>query len=526
MNASEYIVQRLTQLGVDVVFGYQGGNITNVIDAIGKNENIKYIQSYNEQGAAFAANAYAQARESVGVAVSSSGPGAINLINGIANAYYDSIPCLFITGNVNSKTIKTSSLVRQSAFQESDIVSMVSGITIYANRILDASMLRYEMDKAVKMMLCGRPGPVLLDIPHDVQKQPVLSDCQKTFHIAQDTITANVKDNIKDMLRMLKQAKNPLLLVGGGCRNVSVRKKLRKVAERLKIPVVSSLCGKDAFPNDNKLYQGMIGTYGNHHANECLRACDLLLALGSRMDERQMYDSNGWIMNRPDIIHVDIDESELNRVVESKYSICCDAGVFLEKLLEGMGDGLCRESGGMCRTGMPKEDKVLAGDVEKAICGIIDITQDIGAVTVDVGLHQMAVAKSAIIKKDVHFLNSAGLGCMGYAIPAAIGASYALPKKNIVAFVGDGGLQMNLQELQALAREGLPILVVVMNNHKLQMISDYHSKAFGGRYYGSKWGYSVPDIHKISEAFGISYEKWSGKYTHTVLPKILEVEYE
>lgn len=507
MNVAEYIVEILVNNGIKHVFGYQGGNITYMIDAVARNQQITYVQTYNEQGAAFAANAYAQVTQEFGVALSSSGPGAINLINGIANAYYDSIPCLFITGNINTRMMRSSELIRQNGFQETDIVSMVKGITKYAVTIHHSQDVPSILAQALKIMKNGRKGPVLLDIPHNIQRMemdvsPNLEEAEMNKRIC--------KDILETVFHDIENALKPVLLLGNGSRGSTAMQLIQDVLCKIPIPVVVSLCGKDALPNEHTCYRGMIGAYGLPYSNHILTNADLVIVLGSRLDERQRTVEIEDFLKNAKIIHVDIDENELCHVKSNEFAIHATVEQFLAQFLEyGVPDKQYEDWMELTKKWMdaniPEEALIYGsvfGDKIKKILGT-NIKDSI--VCVDVGNHQMAVAQTLEIGKGTRYLNSAGLGSMGYAIPAIIGSYYASETKKLICIVGDGGFMMNLQELQVIKREKIPVMIIVINNYGLGMIEDYHKVAFNNRFVGSKWGYEAVDLKKTAAAFNIDY---------------------
>lgn len=496
MKASDYAVKFLKECGIDTVFGYQGGNITHIIDSVDKEPDIRYLQTYHEQAAAFAACSYAQIRGCPGVAVSSSGPGATNMITGIANAYYDSIPCVFITGNVNTATMRKTDAVRQNAFQEADIVSMVRGITKYAVTVRQPTELAPVMQAAVQAAVSGRPGPVLIDIPHDIQRQDIEQFQRDDIPEAHPhpEIDSKIMSRIIELLRL---SRKPLILIGGGMHSVN-SSKFSRLLRACRFPVVASLCGLDVVEHSYPGFLGMLGTYGLPRANQALAECDVLLVMGSRLDERQLEVKplNAFI------VHIDIDEHELGRAMNATLSVQAD----LSKSITAFADAMETTQFSFCDWWRALPDQ--CGDEPTEFraddigiwCNGLFKNGDI--LCADVGLHQMGLARRVKLSQN-RLLNSAGLGSMGYALPAAIGACYAAPEADVWCFAGDGGIQMNIQELETIKRENLPVKIIVVNNHALGMVRNYHEKAFAGRTVGTVQGYSAPDFRKIAEAYGI-----------------------
>lgn len=529
MNIAEYIVQRLKNDGIDKVFGYAGGNITYVLDAISRSGGIDYIQTYNEQGAAFACNAYAQISEKYGVAVSSSGPGAINMINGIANAYYDSIPCLFITGNVNSSTMRGKTPIRQRGFQETNIVGLVEEITKFSVTVSRDDDIDEVFDMALNQMTSGRPGPVLIDLPHDVQRMEYVYRKKKKVAEAKDSENVSEEEIIR-FKNSLKKSSYPIIIVGGGCRSSLAKQMVSEFAEQNKIPVVSSLLGKDVVDNYSNVYCGMIGSYGHNAANDALKEADFAILLGTRVDERQRTVTSEEFLADAEVFRADVDGGELGHTLVDKNNINSTVEEFLEKIFKYA----CKERFTnwckKCRLQYegemedrqdflfaPKWGKILeeaVGDcTDKIICA-------------DVGNNQMFVAQRLQLGKNSSLLNSGGLGSMGYSIPAAIGAFFADRSREVVCIAGDGGIMMNLQELQVIARDNLPIKIIVVNNKSLGMIEAYQKVAFKERYVGSKEGYLAPNFREISKAFGIEYHRFDEGYELSKTPRAVLIEME
>lgn len=502
MKVTDYIVEVLSRIGVSTIFGYTGGSIADLIDSIGISSSIQFVQLYHEQSASYAANAYAQVSGKLGVAISSSGPGAINLINGIANAYYDSIPCLFITGNVHSFSKKYDDDLRQNAFQEADIVSMVSGITKYSVRILKETDIPYCLKKAIYIAFSNRMGPVLLDIPYDLQRKSI--DVPANFSYSDGCIiNKNCENEIKTVIDMMLNSKKPLLLVGGGA--VCAKHIIREFVYKTNVPVVSSLRGLDVVEND--YYYGFIGSYGNRYANLAVHNCDLLIVVGSRLDERQMGFRRKEFAPNAKIVRIDIDFGELYHHFEPDVAIQEDANAFFSQ---------------MNKYTLPKANykwkKLLDNWKGKyASCGreasfannfVYYIGKNLKGnkiVVADVGQNEMSTAQSITLYGEDKFLCSAGLGGMGYSLPAAIGAYFAKPDTCILSFNGDGGIQMNIQELQSVSRDHIPLKVIILNNKSLGLIRNLQDKLFCGRYYASVEGYSAPDFEKIAAAYELDY---------------------
>ncbi len=505
MKVSDYIIKKLIDFGIDTVFGYTGGSIADIIDSIGKFPNMNYVQSYHEQASAFSANAYAQITGNIGVVVSSSGPGAINLINGIANAYYDSIPCVFITGNVHSCARKASPQIRQNAFQETDIVEMVKSITKYSVYVQNENDIKYILEKAFYIANDARKGPVLIDIPYDVQRRNVNLKLLKGFQIQ------NVEKDIEmqKVMAALMNSRRPLFLLGGGCHGA--KQILKDMLNTVPIPAVVSMRGIDLISHQDRHYIGFIGTYGNLIANLAVRYSDLLIVLGSRLDERQMGYEKEKFAPCAKIIQVDIDENELGRKTDNLISICTSIENFMTRFRNVFADYSysCIEWQNFLNKWQKKIFKkmndtkeVSANNYVRKISKLFD---EDAIISVDVGQNQIICAQSVMVSGSNNFLCSAGLACMGYSLPASIGAYYASRKRQIISINGDGGIMMNIQELQTIQREKIPIKIIILNNNCLGLIRELQENLFEERYFASICGYAAPNFSKIAHAFDLDY---------------------
>ena len=517
MKLSDAVAKYLKSQGVEVIFGYQGGSITHMIDSFEK-YGIHYVQNYNEQGSSLAADAYARIKtEGIGVAIGTNGPGATNMVTGIANAYCDSVPVLFLTGQVHTFAMKKTPKIRQESFQEVDILPMIKPITKYATVILDKENVLMEIKKAIQIAKEGRPGPVLIDLPVDIQGQdieyiePEIEDMCISMDIS--------CDQIEKVLNLLYSAKRPLIIAGGGIRSSGGTDIFRSIVEKLEIPVVASLMGLDAVPHDDNNFVGFLGSYGNRYANIAIQSADVLLVLGSRLDMRQTGKRRDLFAKNAKIIHVDIDHMELGHFLKEHMSIEGNLADFLEKLniaitkKDALDISEWREFIYRLKVQYPdtnefgKEVRLNPNVVYKLFANAFP---EDTIVCADVGQNQMWLAQSLRIKgRKCRILNSGGLGAMGYSLPAAIGAYYANPQTKVCAFMGDGGLQMNIQELQVIGSNKLPITVIVMNNHALGLIRDVHEKYYAQRYIGSVKGFSMPNLELISKAYGLHYRKIS-----------------
>jgi len=538
MKLSDYVVQFLIDHEVSIIFGYQGGAITHLVDSIYKADKIKFMSNYHEQASAFAAEGYARVSGKIGVCTATSGPGATNLITGIASAYFDSIPCLYLTGQVNTYEYKRNNEIRQEGFQETDIVSIVTPITKYSIMITDAKKVKYCLEKAFYIAKTGRPGPVLLDLPMNIQRQEINPEELLGFYESEEfnreiKQQVNIQD-ISTLKELIEVSKRPLILVGGGIRLAAAEKELEKLIELIGIPVVSTLMGIDCVNHEHKCYVGYMGAYGNRYANLAAANCDLLLVLGSRLTSRQTSTMTESFARAAKIIHVDIDKNELNTKVKEYLSIECDLKLFMNALNESLVKTPCIctfdswidkiNSYKIKYPSYPTQKKLGEIDPNEFMYEVGEMLNENSIICLDIGQNQIWASQSLKLKKNQRLLNAGGLGAMGFGLPAAIGAWYAKPNYKIVAITGDGGIQMNIQELQTISREKIPIKIIVMNNKALGMIRHFQEMYFNSNYYGTIEGYSAPDFVKISEAYGIKSIKIAAETQMDELKEKLENE--
>ena len=515
MKLSDAIAQYLASRDIDTVFGYQGGSITHMIDSFDK-YGIKYIQSYHEQGAGLAADAYARiSKIGIGIAIGTNGPGVTNLITAIANAYCDSVPVLFFTGQVHTFAMKKSMDVRQESFQEIDVLSMVKTITKYAVTIKDKNRAIDEIRKAINIALTGRKGPVVIDLPVDIQGQDVEYSIDKNNEFKENVKHKDI--DISSIIDKILHSKRPLIIAGGGIRAAQACDKFRGLICKYNIPVVTSLMGLDVMPHNDANFVGFIGSYGNRYANYAIQNADVILVLGSRLDMRQTGKNRNLFACQACIIHVDIDETELGHFIENEIQIKSDIGEFIKQLdkeLSGkkMPDIIEWKQQINVWKSFYRSNKEFNREIEINpniyIEAIGENIKGNATITFDVGQNQMWAAQSLRVKgSDIRILNSGGLGTMGYALPASIGAYFADSDNKSIAIMGDGGLQMNIQELQMISEYKIPIKVIVLKNNSLGLIRDIHEKYYSRRYIGSVKGFSVPALDKIASAYGMNYKK-------------------
>ena len=518
MKVSDYIVMYLKAIGIKYIYGCVGGSVTHLVDSIFKEPDISFIHCYHEQAAAFSASASAKYSGNIKVALATSGPGATNLITGIGDAYFDSAPVLFITGQVNTYDYKYQKPIRQYGFQETDIVNIVRPITKYSVLLDKVEKVENELTKAVKIALSGRPGPVLLDIPMNIQREN-LSPKNPIFNKKLNNINNFTKINKKDIeeiYSLIKNSRRPLILVGGGCRISKANNELLHLVEKLSLPVVVSLMGKDCFPHNHPLFAGFIGAYGNRYGNIALSKSDLLLVLGSRLDSRQVGNILDPYITKK-IIQIDIDKNEIGQRLSPKTSIVSDVKNFITQFnsfLNGKNHKFKNNSDWLRFLKELKNifyplSEPFRADVEDFHYRIMkEISKNLNTediVCVDIGQIQVLTAQVLEIKEKQRFITSGGMAPMGYAFPAGIAISLENKKRTII-IVGDGGMQMNIQELNAVVNLKLPMIIFVFNNKSLGMIKQFQHLYFDNHYCDTDecCGYHSINFVQVAKAYGIN----------------------
>lgn len=508
MKASDYIVKFLIQKNIADVFGYPGGMVTHFMDSLDKyKESINTYINYHEQASAMAACGWAEITGLPGVAFATSGPGATNLLTGIACAYYDSLPCIFITGQVNTYEQKGEMPVRQRGFQETDIVSMAKPVTKEAFAVTSDIQLPQALEMAYQIAMSGRRGPVLLDIPMNIFRGDVKYDTPyNDEHSPKDSLNSfKVADLI---IKELNQAKRPVVLAGHGISLAGVKDDFLGFVEQANIPTVTSMLAVDLIPDSSRCKFGMVGAYGNRWANFILNHSDCILSLGSRLDCRQIGVNKALFAPFAKLLRVEIDTGELaNCVKEDETDFCISLNDLLPVLKRKSSESALNHDEWISRCSRLKEVLLHVDEKEPGNSFVEHIGEYIpqdAVITTDVGQNQVWVAQSLKIKKNQRVIFSGGMGAMGYSLPAAIGAAIA-SKKPTICFCGDGGLQMNLQELQVVVRENLPIKIILLNNRALGMIHHFQEMYFNSNYVQTveERGYSIPDFSKIMAAYGI-----------------------
>jgi len=512
VKASDYIAAVLRHRGVKSVFEVSGGMITHMLDSIHRLGGIRVVSVHHEQAAAFAAEACGRMTGIPGVALATSGPGATNLLTGIGSCYFDSSPAVFLTGQVNREEQKGDRRIRQLGFQETDIVTMAAPVTKAAWKVRTAEELPSLLDGAFALAVEGRPGPVLLDIPMDVQRLDIQSDPAQRSAPGPAAAISPDTAAVESALELVLAARRPLVLAGGGIRSARAGVQFRRFARLLGIPVVNSLMAADVLPFDDELRVGMIGTYGNRWANVAMGNSDCLLVLGSRLDVRQTGADTAAFTEGRTIVHVDCEPGEMNNRVSGCTAIQATLPEFLDVAIDAASrrtipDRTAWQSEIQARRKQWPDTAELDGvpgiNPNILMHALSARSQRAGAYVIDVGQHQMWAAQSIDVRKDQRFLTSGGMGSMGFALPAAVGAAIATGRP-VVMVAGDGSFQCNIQELQTVVRNQLPVKMVVVNNLCHGMVRQFQESYFDARYQSTLWGYSAPDFERVAAGYGIA----------------------
>ena len=500
LNGSEIIAECLLEQGVDTVFGYPGGAVLNIYDALYKySDRITHILSAHEQGAAHAADGYARTTGKCGVVIATSGPGATNLITGIATAYMDSIPLVAITGNV------TNDLLARDSFQEVDICGISMPITKHNFIVKNVADLANVIRKAFRIAMSGRKGPVLIDIPKDVTGAVWEYEPVKPEPIINPTLSSS--EDFAEAAKLIAQSKRPMIYMGGGVVSADAEKQLLEFAEKIDCPVATSVMGLGGFPSSHRLFMGTIGMHGGYETGKATDNCDLILTIGARFSDRVAGDRNKFGKDAK-IIQLDIDRAEINKNVKIDAYILGDLKDTLATLTEAVEKttrdewiNQVAEWGKMGKvTETPKSDDY--AHPYHVIEAVRKLTKDTDIIVTDVGQHQMWVSQKYRFEQPRTWCTSGGLGTMGYGLGAAIGSAVAHPDRRVVLFTGDGSFHMNLNELATVCSYDLPITVIVLNNTVLGMVRQWQ-KLFYGRRFSQTDPHRKTDFAKLAEAFGV-----------------------
>ena len=498
LNGSEIIIECLKEQGVDTVFGYPGGAILNVYDALYKHsDEITHILTSHEQGASHAADGYARATGKVGVCFATSGPGATNLVTGIATAAMDSIPIVAITCNV------TVPLLGKDSFQEVDIAGITMPITKHSFIVKDVNKLADTIRRAFTIAKEGRPGPVLVDITKDVTANEC--DYVKTTPKTIERVTDTIKEeDIVKAVNMIKEAKKPVVFAGGGAIASDASDELRRFVNKVDAPVVDSLMGKGAFDGTDPRYAGMLGMHGTKAANYSVTECDLLIVVGARFSDRVTGNTRKFA-NNAKILQFDVDAAEINKNIRTDASVIGDALEILKRINALLDQ--CNHSEWIQHVEELKADYPMKFNTDRLngpliMEKIFEVTGGDAIISTDVGQHQMWAAQHYKYKKPRTLLTSGGLGTMGYGLGAAIGAKVGCRDKVVINIAGDGCFRMNMNELATAARYNIPVIEVIFDNHVLGMVRQWQDLFYGKRYSATVLDDSV-DYVKIAEAMGI-----------------------
>lgn len=501
VSGSSMLIKALAKEGVDVIFGYPGGAILPTYDEIYKS-GIRHILARHEQGAIHAAEGYARVSGKPGVCIVTSGPGATNVVTGIADAMIDSLPLVVITGQVATSVIGTD------AFQEADMIGITMPITKHNFQVRTIEDLPRIMKEAFHIATTGRPGPVLIDLPKDVSVATGIFDYDKEVDLPgyQPTVVPN-KLQIRKLAEAVAEAKKPCILSGAGVLHAHAYDELFEYAEKMRIPVASTLLGLGAFPGKHELFLGMAGMHGTYAANMAIHQSDLLISIGARFDDRLTGALQHFAPNAK-IAHIDIDPAEIGKNVETHIPVVGDAKAALKMLLE--------ENGSTGETGvwLAELDKMKAeyplwykedGETikpQKLMEVIYEVTNGEAIVTTDVGQHQMWAAQFFKFNKPNRWVTSGGLGTMGFGFPAAIGAQFAEPHTPVISILGDAGFQMTAQELSILQDLNLPVKIIIVNNSSLGMVRQWQQLFYEERYSNSVFN-TQPNFVKLAEAYDV-----------------------
>ncbi|MBT8449135.1 MAG: acetolactate synthase 3 large subunit [Gammaproteobacteria bacterium] len=508
LTGPQLVVQALKDAGVEFVFGYPGGAVLDIYDAIFEHDEFKHILVRHEQAATHAADGYARATGNVGTVLVTSGPGATNALTGIATAYMDSIPMVVISGQV------PASLIGLDAFQETDMVGCSRPIVKHSFLCQRAEEIPEIIAKAYHIASTGRPGPVVIDIPKNLVNEPGTHPYYYPKEIKMRSYNPTVKGNprqIKKAIMAFTAAKRPLFYTGGGVILANASNKLREMAERINVPVTSTLMGLGAMPGEHPQFLGMLGMHGTLEANKAMANSDCIVCFGARFDDRVTNNIESFCPNAT-IIHVDIDPANISKTINADIPIVGDVSVVLSQFLELMDRADLHHNAEAMQAWWQeiqvwRDVDCLAFDTsgkrkpQAVVDALYRVTKGDAIVTSDVGQHQMFGALYYPYKEPRQWINSGGLGTMGFGFPAAMGIKLALPEKEVICITGDGSIQMNIQELATCMQYDIPIKIFIINNRSLGMVRQWQDMQYGGRHSHSYMD-SVPDFVKLTEAFG------------------------
>jgi acetolactate synthase-1/2/3 large subunit len=505
VSGAEILCQGLVDAGVEVIFGYPGGAIMPFYHALPDYPRLRHILVRHEQAAAHAADGYARASGRVGVCVATSGPGATNLVTGLAAAHMDNSPVVAITGQVSRP------MIGRDAFQETDFIGITLPITKHSYLVQDAAELADVVAEAMAVALEGRPGPVVIDVPKDVQNQRIecpepqagaRSQSRSLTPRASAGVMGSVEEGVRQAARLIKGAERPLLMVGHGVILSEAYGEVRALAEKTGIPVVTTLLGISAFPDGHALHLGMPGMHGEVHVNRAIQNADVIIGIGLRFDDR-VTGNTASFARQARIVHIDLDRTEIGKNVPAAVGIVGDARDVTRRLVAAVEPRRCdrwlEHIRGFTRARAASYRNELSP--EAILASICETSHGECTIVSDVGQHQMWVAKLFPYRRPNTHITSGGLGAMGFAVPAAMGVHLARPTETVWAISGDGGFQMNMAEIATMVQEGLPVKMAVFNNGYLGMVRQWQQFFHGKRYSCTPiWS---PDYVKLAEAYGI-----------------------
>ncbi|POA97580.1 acetolactate synthase, large subunit, biosynthetic type [Chromobacterium sinusclupearum] len=508
ISGAEIVVRCLQEEGVEFVFGYPGGAVLEIYDAIFRQDKFKHVLVRHEQAAVHAADAYSRSSDKIGVALVTSGPGATNAVTGIATAYMDSIPMVVISGQVPSPAIGLD------AFQEVDMVGITRPCVKHNFLVKDVNEIAATIKKAFYIAKSGRPGPVVVDIPKDITQQRAEFRYPDSVHIRSYVpATRGHSGQIKKAVNLLLEAKRPYIYVGGGAVQGRAEAEVTELARLLNLPCTNTLMGLGAYPGSDRQFLGMLGMHGTYEANMAMQNCDVLVAVGARFDDRVISVPSHFLGQPKKIIHIDVDPSSISKRVRADIPIVGDVKLVLREMLDVLKQSGQKPDGSAlnqwwrqieewrghnCLLYTPSDDLIKPQYVVEQL---YQITGGQAIITSDVGQHQMWAAQYYKFDRPKQWLNSGGLGTMGFGLPAAIGAQLANPHAQVACITGEGSIQMNIQELSTAKQYHTPVKVVALNNRYLGMVRQWQEFFYGTRYSESYMD-ALPDFVKIAEAYG------------------------
>ena len=500
LTGAQILCRTLVDAGVEVMFGYPGGAIMPFYDALHGHAGLRHILVRHEQAAAHAADGYARAGQRVGVCVATSGPGATNLVTGLATAHMDGSPVVAITGQVGRP------MLGRDAFQETDVVGVTMPVTKHNVLVRDVEDLADDVREAIAIAIEGRPGPVLVDVPKDVQNQKAEyreSGAGSRGSMKPQTPDFRLLDDaLKQVASLIATAERPLLMIGRGVIVSGAYAEVRVLAERTGMPVITTLLGISAFPQSHELHLGMPGMHGEVHINKAIQSADLLVGIGMRFDDR-VTGNTATFAPRAKIVHIDIDGAAIGRTVRCDVALVGDARGVLQQLLAAVASRDCVPWRQEIAALMHQREESFAGGLspEVILSALAEVTEGRCTIVSDVGQHQMWVAQRYPFQRPNTHITSGGLGAMGFAVPAAMGVRLARPDEPVWAISGDGGFQMNMAEIATMVQEGIEVKLAIFNNGYLGMVRQWQQFFHGGRYSNTPiWS---PDYVKLAAAYGI-----------------------